>query len=118
MATDVDRNAPDASKPRGYRWCIERWNTIVPSAAARHVDAYASEPAFEDPIILEVWEEVCEKAAAKLEDLKDAGEPSWWLTLDWVIREKNGRPNWRKVLVHQRRQKPRAPTFKDGKMIL
>ncbi len=119
MATDVHRNAPEDSKSRGYRWCIERWNTIVPSAAVRHVDAYASEPAFKNPLVVDVWEEICQKAAAKLETLQDAGEETWWLRLDWVIRQKDGRPNWRKLLVEpERPKKLRVPTFKNGKMIL
>lgn len=119
-ATVVPGNQTTGSTSEGYRWCVAKWNELVPSRTVRHIAAYAKEAAFKDPVVVGAWEEICQNAAAKIDQLDaTAGEDSGWLTLEWVVGEKNNKPNWRKMLVQQEwKKRGGVPTFKDGKLVL
>lgn len=121
-ATGIPQNAPQptGTQNRGYQWCIAKWNELVPRRGVRHIEAYKTEIAFYDPVMVGAWEEICQKAAAKIDQLDaTAGEDSGWLTLEWVVGEKNNKPNWRKMLVQQEwKKRGGVPTYKDGKLVL
>ncbi len=115
-APTVPPNASEGNTTQnvGYQWYVNKWNELVPMRAVRHLEAYAGE--FSDPVMTAAWEEICQKAARRLDELNSAGKDTGWLTLDWMLKlSKEGRPNWRPILAQGEVRKKRQ--IKDGKFV-
>ena len=104
---------PDSAKglkrPRAlYQWYVDRWNELAPSARVKSAEAYRHEEAFQDNDLVGFWDDVCERVEQEYRIAEK--NPGFWLTLDWILSNKNGRPNWRGLLA-------RKPKMKESDVI-
>ena len=89
-------------------WYVDQWNELAPSAKVKVPAAYKNEKAFwEQKELAAIWPDICRRVEEHYQSDED---PSHWLTLDWILQEKNGVPNWRGFLARKPKRAKKART--------
>ena len=103
--TGIPQNSTTGLKTQktGYCWYVDRWNELAPSARVKSADAYRHEEAFQTTELLDVWEDICRRVEDEYRNSDK--NPGYWLTLEWILDKKNGRPNWRGFLARKPKMK-------------
>ena len=103
-APKSDSSPPEALN-LGWRWYVDRWDELAPSAKVKVPVSYAKENTFKTNELAEIWPDICRRVEEHYQSDED---PSHWLTLDWILQEKNGVPNWRGFLARKPKKAKKA----------
>jgi hypothetical protein len=94
-----------------------RWNELVPACPVEwnsRIDKPLLDAALRDEVLAPRFEEICQKAQAIHEANPSETE---WLTFRWILRYKDGAPNWWKIASGEIRPKKTTsatPKVADG----